>query len=82
MKHIRVMLADRLRSGNALKSGNLLPEMVQHRIRGRVPIVSPPMHLTSRDDVDPRRFLFQNRSLRRTKLGIREIGRRDFAQGD
>jgi hypothetical protein len=40
------------------------------------------MHLTSRDDVDPRRFLFQNRSLRRTKLGIREIGRRDFAQGD
>ena len=60
MKHVRVVLTDRLGPGNALKSRDFLPEMVQHGIRRRMPIVSAPMHLAACDDVDPGDLLFQD----------------------
>lgn len=82
MVHVRVVPADGLGPGGALKGGDSLPEMVQHRVGRRVTIVRPPMHLAARDDVDSRRLLLQNRGLSGAKLRVGEIGCRKIAQGN
>jgi hypothetical protein len=82
MVHVRVVPSDGLGPGGALKGGDFLPEVVQHRVGRRVTIVRPPMHLTARDDVDSRRLLFQNRGLGGAKLRVGEIARRKITQGN
>jgi len=45
-------------------------------------IVRPPVHLAPGDYVDSRYFLFQDCSLRRTKLSVREVTGRKLARSD
>ena len=73
MKHIRVVLSNWLGPRFALKRRNLLPEVVEHRVRRRVTIVSTPMHFSAGDHVDPGDFLFEDGSLARAKLGVQEV---------
>jgi hypothetical protein len=73
MVHIRVVLTNRYWPGGALKGGDFLPEVVQHRVWRRVPIVRPAMHLTTCNYVDPCRFLVQNRGLGSAKLRVGEV---------
>jgi hypothetical protein len=75
MRDIRIVLRDRLRSGHALERRDLLPEMVQHRIRRCVPIVGPTMRLTTCDDIDPGNFLLQDGCLHRPELCISHVRR-------
>ena len=63
MKDVRVVRRDRLRLGAALEGRNLLPEVIQHRVRRRVPVVRAPMHLAAGHDVDRRQFLIEHRRL-------------------
>src|SRR5215472_1166845 len=77
---IWIVLGDLLGPGFSLKGRNLLPEMVEHSVRGRVTIVGAPMHLAVRDHVDPRRLLLQDRRLHRAKLCVAEIGRLELPQ--
>src|ERR1700750_2259596 len=59
VKHIRIVLADRLWSGLALKSRYLLPEMIEHRVWRGMAIVGAPVHLAPGDHVDARDLLLQ-----------------------
>ena len=81
MKYVRVVRGNRLRLCLTLKCGDLLPKMIQHGIRRRVPVVRPPVHLTAGDDVDAGDFLLQDRRLGRPHLGVGEIPRRHLARG-
>ena len=67
-------------SGLALKGRDLLPEVIEHRVGRRVPVMGPPMHLAARDHVDARGLLFQDRRLHRAKLRVRDIRRLELAQ--
>ena len=55
MRHVRIVLRDRLWPRFALEGGNLLPEVIQHRVGRRVPVVPAAMHFAAGDDVDARR---------------------------
>ena len=82
MGDVRIVLGDRLGSGLSLKSRDLLPEMVEHRVGRRVPVMRAPMHFASGDHVDPRNLLFYDRRLHRAKLRVGKIGRLELSQGD
>ena len=75
MKYVRIVRGNRLRLCLALKCGNLLPKMIEHCIRWRVPVVRPPVHFTAGNDVDAGDFLLQNGRLARPQLGVGEIPR-------
>ena len=66
---------DGLWLGLALKRGNLLPEMVEHRVRRRVAVVGPPMHFAAGDHVDAGDLLLKDGCLRRPQLRIGKIAR-------
>ena len=76
MEDMRIVRRDGLGLGLALKRRDLVPEVVEHRIRRRVPIVRAAMHLAARDDVDAGDFLFEDGRLSRPLLRIGEIARR------
>jgi hypothetical protein len=52
MKNIRIVLADGLRPGDTLNRRNFLPEVVQHGIGERMPVMRSALHLATADDVD------------------------------
>ena len=82
MEYVRIVRRNGLRFGFSLKRRNFLPEMVQHRIRRRVPIVRPTMHFAAGNHVDPRDFLFEDGRLGRPQLRIREIAGCQLAGGN
>jgi len=81
MGDVRIVLGDRLGPGLSLKGRDFLPEVVEHGVWRRVPVMGAPMHFAPRDHVDPRRLLFQDRRLHRAKLRVGKIGRLELSQG-
>src|ERR1700693_5552635 len=81
VKNIRIMFADKFWE-DPLKSRYLLPEVIQHRVRWRMSIVSTTMHLATGDDVNARNLLFQDCGLSSTKLRVSKIARQELAGGD
>ena len=71
VKDIGIVGRDRLGAGWALERRNLLPEVVQHRIRRRVAIVGAPVHFAAGDDVDAGDLLIEDCRLAGAILGIR-----------
>ena len=69
-----------LGSGRAVEGGDLLPEMVQHRVGRGVPIVRPAMHLAAGDDVDAGHLLFEDRGLGGAQLRIGKVLRGELAE--
>jgi hypothetical protein len=63
MENVGVVRGDRLRPCTALEGGNLLPELVQHRVRRRVTIMRAPVHLAAGDDVDACYLLIEDGAL-------------------
>ena len=59
--------------------GNFLPEVIQHGVRRGVAVVSSAVHFTPGDHIYPCNLLLQNRGLRSTELGIREVTRRELS---
>jgi hypothetical protein len=82
MENVWIVRCDRLRFGLALKGWNHMPEMVEHGIGGRVPVVGSPVHLPTGNDVDARNFLLKNSSLAGALLSISEIARCQLPGGD
>ena len=80
MENIGVVAGDRLGLRLALKGRDLLPEMIEHRVRRRMPVVRAPMHFPAGDDVDAGDFLLEDRGLRGPQLRIRKIARRQLAE--
>ena len=62
------------------KCGDLLPEVIQHRVGRRVAVMGPPMHLAAGDHVDARHLLFQDGGLHRPELRIGDIAGRELTQ--
>ena len=82
MEDVRVVRGDWLRPRGALKGRDLLPEMVQHRVRRRVPVVRPPMHLAARDDVNSGDLLVEDRGLGCAILRVGHGRHRELSDGD
>ena len=80
MEYVRIMPADAPGPIGAIKGGDLLPEVIQHRVGRRVAVVGPPMHLPAGDHVDARHLLFQDGGLHRPELRIRDIAGRELTQ--
>ena len=80
MKNVRIVLGDRLRLGLALKRGDLLPEVIEHRVRRRMPVVRPAMHFAAGDDIDAGDLLLKDRGLGCPQLRVGEIARGKLAQ--
>ncbi len=80
MGDVRVIFGDRLRPGLALKGGYLLPEIIEHGVGRRVPIMSSAVRLTTRDYVYSRRLLIHDRRLHDPVLGIGHVFRSQQSQ--
>src|SRR5581483_5523802 len=64
----------------ATTASNSVPEVVEHRIGWRVPIVGAPMHLAAGDDIDTGDFLLQYGRLGSPQLGVGKIPRERVAR--
>ena len=73
VKDIGVVSGDGLRLCFTTEGGNLLPEIVEHRVRRRMTIVRPAMHLPAGDHIDAGDLLLEDGSLCRPQLRIGEI---------
>ena len=71
MEDVGIVFRDRFGPRVPLEGRNLLPEVIQHRVWRRVAVMGSPMHLATGDDIDSRKFLFQDRGLAGTELGVR-----------
>jgi hypothetical protein len=81
VKDVWIVRRDRFGLGLTLERGNHVPEVIQHRVGRRVPVVRPAMHLPPGDDVYAGNFLFQNRGLARSQLCVGKIAWRQLAAG-
>src|SRR5437763_16652383 len=70
MKDVGVVRGDRLGPRLAMETGNLLPEMIEHRVRRRMPIVPRSVHLAAGNHVDAGDFLLEDGRLRRAQLRV------------
>jgi len=59
----------------ALKGEDLLPEVIQHGVRRRVPVMGSPMRLAASGYINSRRLLLENRRLHNPVLCVRHIFR-------
>jgi hypothetical protein len=66
----------------ALERWDLLPEMVQHGVRRRMPIVGAAMHLAAGDDVDAGELLVEHCGLRGAILRVRHRRHRQLTDSD
>ena len=82
MGHIWIVFRDRFRTGLALERGNSLPEVVEHRVRGRVSIMGSPVRFSPGDHVDPGYLLIDDRRLHDPVLRIRHILGEQLAHRD
>ena len=72
-RDIRVVFRDRLWSGFTLKCRYSLPEVIEHGIGGRMPIMGSAVCLPTRDYVDARRLLLDDRCLHDPVLCISHV---------
>src|SRR6202008_4248915 len=79
---IRIVLRYRLGPGLSLQAWNFIPEMIEHGVDRRVPIVPSAMHLASGDHVDAGDFLIEYGCLCGTQLRIGQIAVCELSQGD
>ena len=82
MKDVGVVRGDRLGPRLAMETGNLLPEMIEHRVRRRMPIVPPSVHLAAGNHVDAGDFLLEDGRLRRAQLRVHQIAFAELAKGN
>ena len=80
MKDVGIVAGDRLWPRLALKRRNLLPEMIEHRVRRRVPVVPSAVHFAAGDDIDAGDLLLQDRGLGRAQLRVGEVALGELAQ--
>jgi hypothetical protein len=80
MEHVRIVGRDRLRLGAALERRDALPEIVQHGVGRRVPVVSAPMHLAAGHHVDVGQLLVEDGGLAGAVLCIRQRGHRKLSE--
>src|ERR1700722_19433404 len=73
MRDVRIVFRDWFRAGLAVKGGYFLPEIVEHGVGRRVPIMSTAVRLAARNYVYPRRLLIQDRPLHDPVLGIGHV---------
>jgi hypothetical protein len=82
MEDIWVVGSNRLRLGHALECGNLLPEVIEHGVGRRMPVVRASVHFATGDDVDAGQFLVQDRGLASAILRVHHRCHRQLTDRD
>ena len=68
--------------GRALECGNLLPEVIEHGVGRRMPVVRASVHFATGDDVDAGQFLVQDRGLASAILRVHHRCHRQLTDRD
>src|ERR1700751_2241475 len=80
MRNVGIVFRDRLGPGLALKRWYFLPEVIQHSVRRRVPVMGAAVCLAARNNIYSGGLLIQDRGLHDPELSVLHVLRLQFAK--